>query len=72
MVKIPGINGIPGLDKIEKKIEEQVDFPASKEEIMNALDNAPGIPDQIKKMADERLPEKEYKDAEDVKNSIGL
>lgn len=72
MVKIPGMDDVPGLDQITKKVEEKVDFPASKEEIMGALDNVPEIPDQVKEMAEDRLADKEYKNINEVKNSIGL
>lgn len=72
MVDIPGLGNLPNINEITDKIGDAVNFPASKEDIVNTVDKIPELPDQAKDFLDSKLPDKEYNSIDDIKSAVGL
>lgn len=72
MVNIPGLDKLPNVNEITDKVGEKVNFPASKNDILDAVDKIPQLPDQAKDFLSDKLPDKEYSSVDDVKSTIGL
>ncbi len=72
MVNIPGLDNIPNVNEVADKVDENVNFPATKNDILGAVDKIPQLPDQAKDFLSNKLPDREYSSIDDVKKELGL
>lgn len=71
-VNIPGMGSSPNIEDIINQVKDRIDFPASKEKIIEAVNGMDTIPDQAKIMIADKFPDKQYDSIDDVKSAIGL
>lgn len=69
---ISGLSNLTDMQGMLEKLNDNLDYPASKEQIMQTMDVVPQIPDQAKELAKNKLPDKEYGSIDDIKNALGL
>ncbi len=72
MANIPGVGDFSKISGMIDKIGNSLNFPASKDEVVDAVNNAPEMPDQAKNYVQEKLPDKNFNSIDDVKNALGI
>lgn len=69
---MPNIGNLTNMSGMLDTLKDHVDFPATKDDIVSAMDNVSGVPGQAKDMVMDKLPDREYKSIDDIKNALGL
>lgn len=72
MVNIPGVGDFSKISGMIDNIGNSLDFPASKDEVVDAVKNAPELPDQAKNYVQEKLPDRNFNNIDEVKNALGI
>lgn len=70
-MNISGIGNIVNGDSLQI-LKDKVQFPATKQEVVEAVNNIPDIPDTVKSLIQEKLPDKKYGSINDIKSAVGM
>lgn len=57
---------------ILKNIEGKIHYPATKDQIVHVINDIPDIPDPAKQLVENKLPDGEYKNVDDIKKVIHI
>lgn len=63
---------MPNMEQILESIKDRIDFPATKEMIVEEAGKAPGMADEAKDWLTNNLPDGMYKSIEEVKDALGM
>lgn len=58
--------------ELMEHLDEHIKYPATKEDIVAACNQMSHVPEEDKKMVEERLPEKTYNNSEEVAQALGM
>lgn len=53
-------------------LKDKVQFPATKQEIVEAVNKIPDIPEPVKELIQQKLPDKQYGSLDDIKSAVGM
>lgn len=67
---IPGLNNA-GAGGMLDMIKDKINFPADKGQILQQVQNIPGVPDQVKSLIQDKLPDGQYNNIDEVKKATG-
>lgn len=65
---LPNI-GNAGTDGMLDMIKDKINFPADKSQILQTIQNIPGVPDQVKSLIQNKLPDGTYNNIDEVKKA---
>ncbi len=65
---IPNFGDMGNLDVLKNHIQ----FPVTKQQIVDTINKIPEIPDSIKTIIETKLPDGTYGSIEDIKKAIGI
>jgi hypothetical protein len=70
-MNIPGLDSVGGSGAMLDMLKDKINFPADKGQILQTVQNVPGIPDQVKDMIQNKLPDGTYNNMDEVKKATG-
>jgi hypothetical protein len=70
-MNIPGLDKVGGAGGMLDLLKDHINFPADKGQILQQVQNVPGIPDQAKDLIQSKLPDGTYNNIDEVKKAAG-
>lgn len=70
-MNIPGMNTIGNGGAMLDMLKDKINFPADKGQILQTVQNLPGIPNEVKQLIESKLPDGTYNNIDEVKKAAG-